>query len=479
MDATPNKIFLGAGEDGAWLDLRYANRHGLITGATGTGKTVTVQSLIEAFSRHGVAVVVGDVKGDLSGIAAAGSHHPGVEKRVAQLALRDFHYSANPAVFWDVFAEKGHALRTTVSDMGPWLLGRALELSDAQEGVLHIVFKFADDEGLLLLDLKDLKAALDHVADNGAALRSKYGNVSAASAGAIQRRLLMFAEQGGERFLGEPALDVADVMRVALQGEGIVNVIAADQLLLRPQLYAMVHLWLLAELFEQLPEVGDADKPRLVVFLDEAHVMFRNATKFMLEQVEQVVRLIRSKGVGLFFITQHPNDIPDGVLRQLGNRVHHGMRAYTPQDQKAIRALVQGLPITPGLDAEKELTNLGVGEALVSLLNDKGAPGPVQHVAIRPPGSRIGPLTDQERVEIMSRSPLKGVYDKVIDRHSAYERLMERLPASPAVGAAGRPEKTSRREEPLAAFGKSLLRSVGSALGRQLIRGVMGALKRG
>lgn len=483
MEGNENKLLIGAGAESAWLDLRYANRHGLITGATGTGKTVTVQILAEAFSRYGVPVVLADVKGDLSGVAAAGQQHPGVEKRVQALGLKNFQYAGNPAVFWDVFGVKGHPLRTTISDVGPWLISRTLELSEAQEGVLHIAFKYADDQGLLLLDLKDLRAMLDHVGEQAKTLRTEYGQISPASIGAIQRRLLVLEEQGGTALFGEPAIDINDFIGNTLTGQGIVNVLAADQLLAQPRLFALVHLSLLAELFEELPEVGDADKPRLILFLDEAHLLFRDASKFMLDQIEQIVRLIRSKGVGLYFITQHPDDVPEGVLRQLGNRIHHGMRAYTPQDQKEIRALVQGLPITPGLDAQSELLNLGVGEALVSMLGPKGVPGSLQKVAVCPPTSRIGPLLDGERVQLIQRSPVKGKYDELLDRDSAYENLKARIANAESSEPQSREKATStarasRRDSPITAFGKSLLRSVGSALGRQLVRGVLGALKR-
>src|SRR5512134_1432410 len=396
-----------------------ANRHGLITGATGTGKTVTLQTLAEQFSRAGVPVFMADVKGDLSGMGKAGGGHAKVAERAKQLkvALR---HEACPVVFWDVFAKSGHPVRATISDMGPLLLSRLLGLNDTQEGVLNLVFKIADDAGLLLLDAKDLRAMLQFVGENAAKFTTEYGNVSAASVGAIQRGLLTLETQGADRFFGEPMLDIADLMQVE-GGKGVVNILAADQLMNSPKLYGTFLLWMLAELFEQLPEVGDVEKPKLVFFFDEAHLLFDDAPKALLDKIEQVVRLIRSKGVGVFFVTQNPLDIPESVLGQLGNRVQHALRAFTPRDQKAVKAAATTFRQNKDLDVEAVITELGVGEALVSFLNDKGQPNVVDRALIFPPESQLPPLSDTEREAIVKQSTLYGHYEKLVDRESAYE----------------------------------------------------------
>src|SRR5690606_22341175 len=374
-----------------------ANRHGCITGATGTGKTVTLQVLAEAFSRLGTPVFLADAKGDLSGISQAAQPNPKLQERLQKLGLPEPAWGANPVTFWDIFGEQGHPVRATISDMGPLLLSQILELNDTQEGILNIVFRLADDEGQLILDLKDLRAVLQDVSDRAAELRNQYGNIAAASVGAIQRALLRLETQGADRFFGEPALDVMDWIRTDSAGRGMINVLAADKLMQPPRLYAVFLLWMLADLYERLPEVGDLDKPRLVFFFDEAHLLFTGAPKALLEKVEQVVRLIRSKGVGIYFVTQNPLDIPDTVLGQLGNRVQHALRAFTPRDQKAVKTAAQTMRPNPGLDIEAAITELGVGEALVSLLDEKGRPNPAERAWLVAPGSRIGPATDAER----------------------------------------------------------------------------------
>lgn len=403
-----------------------ANRHGCITGATGTGKTVTLQVLAEAFSRMGSPVFMADVKGDLTGISQAAQPNPKLEERLARLGLPAPAWGACPVVLWDVFGERGHPVRATVSDMGPLLLARMLELNDTQEGVLNMVFRVADDEGYLLLDMKDLRAMLQHVGDRAAELRTRYGNASAASIGAIQRRLLTLEEQGAEAFFGEPMLDIHDLMRVNEKGQGVVNILAADRLMQSPRLYAVFLLWMLAEIYETLPEVGDPEKPKLVFFFDEAHLLFNDAPKALLDKIEQVVRLVRSKGVGVFFVTQNPVDIPDTVLGQLGNRIQHALRAFTPRDQKAVRTTAQTMRPNPGLDIEAAITELGVGEALVSLLDEQGSPSPTERVWMLAPGSRIGPATDAERQALRSASIVGGRYEQAVDRESAYERLRQR-----------------------------------------------------
>lgn len=406
---------------------QFANRHGCITGATGTGKTVTLQVLAEAFSRLGTPVFMADVKGDFTGISQAASPNPKLEQRLTSLGLPEPQWGGCPVTLWDLFGEQGHPVRATVSDMGPLLLSRMLELNDTQEGILNLVFRLADDEGMLILDLKDLRSMLHHVAERAAELRLRYGNVSSASIGAIQRSLLRLETQGADHFFGEPMLDVFDLMRVNAKGQGVVNVLAADRLMQSPRLYAVFLLWLLSSIYEQLPEVGDLDKPKFVFFFDEAHVLFRNAPPALLEKIEQVVRLVRSKGVGIYFITQNPLDIPDTVLGQLGNRVQHALRAYTPRDQKAVRTAAQTMRPNPGLNIEQAITELGVGEALVSTLDSKGRPNLTERVWMLAPGSRIGPASAAELQAIRSASMLGGKYENAIDRESAYEVLQKRL----------------------------------------------------
>ncbi len=422
-------IFLGLAHNGERqsLELGLANRHGMIAGATGTGKTVTLQGLAESFSANGVPVFVADVKGDLAGISMAGSptfkHADKLEGRAKELGMEDYAYSDNPAIFWDLYGEQGHPIRTTISEMGPLLLSRLLDLNDTQEGVLNIVFRFADEQGLLLLDLEDLQAMLAHTAENASELSAKYGNVTRASVGAIQRQLLTLETQGGAQFFGEPALEIDDFLKVDEQGRGYINVLAADKLMRSPKLYATFLLWLLAELFESLPEVGDPEKPKLVFFFDEAHLLFDDAPKALEEKIEQVVRLIRSKGVGVFFVTQNPIDVPEDVAGQLGNRVQHALRAFTPRDKKAIKAAADTFRINPDLDVEQAITELKVGEALVSTLMEDGAPSVVQRTLIKPPRSRLGVVTVKERAIIQSISPLEGKYDERVDRESAEEIL--------------------------------------------------------
>ncbi len=419
-------LLIGKGETPQVILPKYANRHGLIAGATGTGKTITLQILAEGFSDLGVPVFAADVKGDLSGIAAAGENKPKLAARAVQVGLQGYGPQAYPTVFWDVFGEQGHPVRGTVSDMGPDMLSRLLELSEVQESVLMLLFKYCDDQGLLLLDLKDLRAALSHVADNAKALGSEYGLISASSVGAIQRGVVALEQAGGAIFFGEPALELKDLMRTDMSGRGIINILAADKLFMKPQLYSTFLLWLLAELFEELPEAGDQEKPKLVFFFDEAHLLFKDAPKALLDKIEQVVRLIRSKGVGIYFVTQNPLDLPDEVLGQLGNRVQHALRAFTPRDQKAVKAAAQTFRPNPKLDVEQVITTLGVGEALVSTLEQGGVPGIVNQTLIRPPRSRMGPITAEERKTVMSRSPVQGRYETLVDRESAYEKLTER-----------------------------------------------------
>lgn len=415
---------------------KLANRHGCITGATGTGKTVTLQVLAEAFSHMGTPVFMADVKGDLSGISQAASLNPKLEQRLQSLGLPEPQWGGCPVTFWDIFGEQGHPVRATVSDMGPLLLARMLELNDTQEGVLNLVFKMADDEGLLILDMKDLRSMLQHVAERAAEVRTRYGNVSTASIGAIQRSLLRLESQGADLFFGEPMLDIFDLMRVNERGQGVVNILAADRLMQSPRLYSVFLLWLLSSIYERLPEVGDPDKPKFVFFFDEAHLLFRNAPPAFLEKVEQVVRLVRSKGVGIYFITQNPLDIPDTVLGQLGNRVQHALRAFTPRDQKAVRTAAQTMRPNPDLDIEDAITHLGVGEALVSMLDEQGRPTITQRVWMVAPGSRIGPATADELQRIRSTSLLAGKYDNAIDRESAYEVLKQRVEEQADLNAA-------------------------------------------
>ena len=469
------EIFLGLGANGErqTLDLSRANRHGLIAGATGTGKTVTLQGLAESFSAHGVPVFVADVKGDLSGIAMPGSptfeNADKLEERARELGMGDYAYTDNPVVFWDLYGEQGHPIRTTISEMGPLLLARLLDLNDTQEGVLQIVFRHADDHGLLLLDLGDLQAMLAWCAENSRELSAKYGNVTKASVGTIQRQLLSFEAQGADRFFGEPALEIDDFLTCDEQGRGIVNVLAADRLMRSPKLYATFLLWLLAELFESLPEVGDPEKPKLVFFFDEAHLLFDDAPGALQDKIEQVVRLIRSKGVGVFFVTQNPVDIPEEVAGQLGNRVQHALRAFTPRDQRAIRAAAETFRINPALDVETAITELRVGEALVSTLMEDGAPSVVQRTLIKPPRSRLGPVTPKERAIVQSISPHEGKYDTAVNRESAEEVLARKAADAAAtaeeVEARGREDVAKQPRKSASIWGKALKRAVGAATG--------------
>ncbi|MEM7458090.1 MAG: helicase HerA-like domain-containing protein [Pseudomonadota bacterium] len=422
----------GTPNDAQTLLLNRANRHGIVAGATGTGKTVTLQILAEGFSKAGVPVFCADVKGDLSGICVTGSPehklHPKLISRAEKIGFDDYDYGATPTVFWDVFGKKGHPVRTTISDMGPLLLSRLMDLSETQEGVLTVAFEYADDEGMLLLDLKDLRKLLSHMAEKEVrtAISREYGNVAPASIGAIQRRLLVLDREGAEQFFGEPALKLKDFMRTTRDGRGVVNVLDSTTLINSPRLYSTFLLWLLSQLFEELPEVGDPEKPKMVFFFDEAHLLFNDAPRALLEKIEQVVRLIRSKGIGVFFVTQNPRDLPDSVLAQLGNRIQHALRAYTPAERKGVKAAAQSFRENPAFDAEDVITDLGVGEALVSTLDEKGAPGIVQRTLIRPPSSRLGPATDAERKAEMKNSPVLGLYDEAVDRESAYEILLKR-----------------------------------------------------
>ena len=404
-----------------------ANRHGLIAGATGTGKTVTLQRIAESLSKIGVPVFMADVKGDLAGLSQKGEPKPKIEERIKQLGLENFSYAACPVVFWDAFGTQGHPVRATISEMGPLLLARLLNLNDTQQGVLTLVFKIADDNGLLLLDLKDLRAMLQFVGDNAKNFTTQYGNISAASIGAIQRGLLEIEQQGGDKFFAEPALNIQDLMQTDSKGQGVINILAADKLMQSPKLYATFLLWMLSELFEQLPEVGDPEKPKLVFFFDEAHLLFSDAPQALLEKIEQVVRLIRSKGVGVYFVTQNPLDIPETVLGQLGNRVQHALRAFTPRDQKAVKSAATTLRANPKINVETAITELGVGEALVSLLDEKGRPCVVERAFVLPPGSRLGPVTPEERAATMKNSLVAGIYEKTEDRESAYEKLTQRV----------------------------------------------------
>ena len=469
-----------------------ANRHGLITGATGTGKTVTLQVMAERFSGIGVPVFMADVKGDLSGITQPGTSSPKLLERLKLIGVPEPAYAGSPAVFWDVYGEQGHPVRATISDLGPLLLSRVLDLNDTQEGVLSLVFKVADDSGLLLLDLKDLRAMLQHVGEHAQELQTNYGNVSAASIGAIQRGLLALEQQGGEKFIGEPMLNIDDLLQTGAGGRGVVNILSADRLLNAPKLYSTLLLWLLSELYERLPEVGDRDKPKLVFFFDEAHLLFTDAPKPLLDKIEQVVRLIRSKGVGVYFVTQNPLDVPETVLGQLGNRVQHALRAFTPRDQKAVKAAAETMRANPKIDSEKAITELAVGEALVSFLDEKGRPSAVERAFVLPPASRIGPVTADERQRVIAASGLGGVYDKPMDRESAYERLKGRAatspsaaPSAPATGSwtdsvkdslGGLIAGSGRKDSIVEAVAKSAARTVGSTIGREIVRGVLGSL---
>ncbi len=506
---TSDAIFIGKGEEPAWLTLALANRHGLVTGATGTGKTVSLQVMAEGFARAGVPVFAADIKGDLSGIAEIGEAKDFILKRAKEIGLT-FQPDQFSTVFWDVFGEQGHPVRATVSEMGPLLLSRMMDLNDVQEGVLNIAFRVADEQGLLLLDMKDLRAILTLVGENAAQLTTQYGNVSKQSVGTILRQLLVLENQGGDKFFGEPALQLKDFMRTDRDGRGVVNILVADKLMQNPRLYATFLLWMLSELFEELPEVGDPPKPKLVFFFDEAHLLFNDAPKALMEKIEQVVRLIRSKGVGVYFVTQNPVDVPDKVLAQLGNRVQHALRAFTPRDQKAVAAAAQTFRPNPKLNTAQVITELGTGEALVSFLEKKGTPSIVERVLIRPPSARIGPVTPEERKAILAGSPVKGKYDTAIDSESAYEVLQKRVAGAPSDGSGGgifgqigsivgsifgtnTPRGKLSTGQVIARdvtrsvtnkvvggivadLGKSVGGSVGGSIGRSIVRGALGSL---
>ncbi|MCO4318393.1 DUF853 domain-containing protein [Phyllobacterium sp. 21LDTY02-6] len=501
-----NSIFLGASrkpddsyQGAVELLLKYGNRHGLITGATGTGKTVSLQVLAEGFSAVGVPVFCADIKGDLSGIAEKGEAKDFLLKRAGEVKLEPYEFSASPVIFWDIFGEQGHPVRATISEMGPLLLSRLMNLTDAQEGVLNIAFKIADEEGLLLLDMKDLQALLVNIAERSEEISARYGNVTKPSVGAIQRSLLVLEQQGGTKFFGEPALKISDIMRTDTNGRGVVSVLAADKLMMNPRLYSTFLLWLLSELFEELPEVGDPEKPRLVFFFDEAHLLFNEAPKALLDRVEQVVRLIRSKGVGVFFISQNPLDVPETVLAQLGNRIQHALRAYTPREQNAVKTAADTFRPNPDFNTFEAITNLSTGEALVSALAEKGVPSIVQRTLMRPPAGRIGPVTPDERRTLINSSPVVGIYDEMVDRESAYELLQKKAVEAkePEEASAdstggwklpdflgGEPQRGPRGGQPRGrqtvaeAAMKSVVRSVGSSLGRALVRGILGSLSR-
>lgn len=474
------QILIGKGDQHVYLDPRYANRHGLIAGATGTGKTVSLQVLAEGFSSMGVPVFMADVKGDLSGISQPGKPHPKIDERIEKIGIEGFQLQSSPVVFWDLYGDQGHPVRATVSDMGPTLISRLLDLNDTQEGILNIAFKFADDEGLLILDLKDLQSTLKFVGENAKDFRDEYGNVSSASVGAIQRRLLVIEEQGADEFFGEPALELWDFMRTNHSGLGNINILAANKLMENPRLYATFLLWLLSELFEELPEVGDMDKPRFVFFFDEAHLLFNDAPKALLEKIETVVRLIRSKGVGIYFISQSPLDIPDSVLSQLGNRIQHALRAFTPRDQKAVKTTAQTMRANPKFETADVISQLGVGEALVSTLGEDGIPSIVEKTLVCPPQSRIGPATDMEREQVNKTSPLMGRYDTTVDRESAYEKLQLRAKKHAETEAKkGTGKSRGRKRQSVGeTFVKSMARSIASRLATRIVRGVMGSILR-
>lgn len=477
MSATPG-FLIGKGSKDAIVLPKFCNRHGLIAGATGTGKTVTLQALAESLSNIGVAVFLADVKGDLAGMSQVGGGNPKIEARATQLGLAPLAYQSNPTTFWDVFGEEGVQIRATVSEMGPLLLSQMLGLNDTQEGILNITFKVADDQGLLLLDLKDLREMLNWIGENADSIRNEYGNVSSASVGAVQRQLLVLEQQGAEQFFGETALDIRDLIRQAPDGKGIVNILAASKLMQSPKLYSTFLLWMLSELFEVLPEAGDLDQPKMVFFFDEAHLLFTDAPAALLQKVEQVVRLIRSKGVGVFFITQHPLDIPDSVLSQLSNRFQHALRAFTPRDQKAVRTAAETFRQNPDFDTEEVITQLGIGEALVSVLAADGTPTVVDRVFIKPPLSRLGAITPDERNRVVQNTVLLPKYAQTIDRESAFEILRQRAqqieeqqPEEPERRAPAR-----RTDSLLEAMAKSAVRAASSQLGRQIVRGVLGSL---
>lgn len=497
-NAVPGKILVGATHERAYryLTLSLGNRHGLISGATGGGKTVSLQLLAEGFSNAGTAVFLADVKGDLAGLSQPGDAKPPFVKRAEEIGL-SYQPDRFPVAFWDVFGEQGHRVRATISEMGPLLLSRLLDLNDTQEGVLNIVFKVADEQGLLLLDLKDLRAALAHVAENAAELKVKYGNIAPASVGAIQRQLLVLETQGGDCFFGEPALEIEDFIRTDRDGRGVINILAADKLMRAPRLYATFLLWMLSELFETLPDVGDLKKPKLVFFFDEAHLLFDDAPKALLSAIEQVVRLIRSKGVGVYFVTQNPLDVPDTVLGQLGNRIQHALRAFTPRDQKAVRAAAETFRKNPSFDTADAIMHLAVGEALVSMLGAKGAPEMVDRVLIAPPAARVGPVTPEERAAAMADSRFAGKYDTALDRESAFEILKARAEGarggSPGGGGflgsvvggvlgtlfgSARGKRLSPAEIAMRSAVQSAARSAGTQIAKQILRGVLGGISK-
>ena len=506
-----NQFLIGGnGKQSVHLNLRMANRHGLIAGATGTGKTVSLQVLAEGFAKAGVPVFMADIKGDLSGLAKAGKPHPKVDERVQLMNISDYQQRLFPCVFWDLYAKKGHPVRATISDFGPLLLASFFDLNETQTGVLYAAFKIADDQGMLMLDLKDLQAMLNWMKDERKSLADEYGGISEASIAAIQRRLMMLEQEGADQFFGEPALDLNHLIQSTLEGTGVINILDATTLVNQPKLYAIFLLWLISELFENLPELGDAEKPKMVFFFDEAHLLFNGAPKLLVEKIEQVVRLIRSKGVGIYFVSQSPADIPDSVLGQLGNRIQHALRAYTPKDQQAVKIAAQTFRPNPAFATEAVITELGIGEALVSVLDEKGAPTPVERVMVAPPCSRIGPMTDEERTEVMGRSPYKTIYNQTIDRESAYEVLKDRVAQQTQnaqqekvqeqlrveqerifkeqekareqqqkeqARVQKQAERTSaKRDSAVDAFAKSAARAIGSNLGRQIVRGILGSL---
>jgi uncharacterized protein len=498
LSLMPDPLFIAESDHPLELLPAMANRHGLVAGATGTGKTVTLQVMAEAFSRIGVPVFAADVKGDLSGISEPGASNPKIAARITQLGLQNFSFAECPVTFWDVFGEQGHPIRATVSEMGPLLFSRLLGLNETQSGVLTLVFKVADDQGLLLLDLKDLQAMLQFVGERAKELQVQYGNISSASIGAIQRGLLTLEQQGADKFLGEPALNLDDLLQTDVRGHGVVNILAADKLIQSPKLYATFLLWLLTELFEKLPEVGDPEKPHLVFFFDEAHLLFTDLPKVIEDKVQQVVRLIRSKGVGVYFVTQNPIDVPDEILGQLGNRVQHALRAFTPRDQKAVHSAAQTFRSNPKLQVETVITELGVGEALVSFLDEKGTPGIVERAFILPPQSQIGSVTLEQRKKLIASSLVAGTYEQTIDRESAYERLKGRSGTAPQPADASQPQvskswyeglattigtvatagtgRSGRGDSLVETMAKSAVRTIGTSVGRELVRGVLGSL---
>lgn len=488
-----NQILIGKGDQPVSLLAKYGNRHGLVAGATGTGKTISLMVLAEGFSRLGVPVFMADVKGDVAGLAMTGVTNEKIRQRIAHIGIEGYTHEANPVLFWDVYGKAGHTVRTTISEMGPSLLGRILEINDTQIGTLEIAFKLADDQGLLLLDLDDLRALLTFVADNRKEISAQYGLISTQSVAAIQRALLSLEREGGESLFGEPTLELNDLLRTDLSGRGIINILVADQLILKPRLYSSFLLWLLSELFENLPEVGDLDKPKLVFFFDEAHLLFDDAPPILRQRMEQVVRIIRSKGVGVYFCSQFPDDVPNEILGQLGNRIQHALRAYTPRDQKAVNTAAETFVANPKLDVAQAISQLGVGEALVSTLQEKGVPMPVERTTICPPRSRMGTITPEERATIRIRSPLGNKYDSPVNRESAYEILNRRTKEKAEVRSGsgkGETEKTSgrgglmgdllwgtgRRQGMVESMAKQAARTVGSQIGKQILRGVLGGI---